>query len=571
MLARWQIAVGDALTVLSALPEGSVQCCITSPPYWGLRDYGTGTWMGGDLTCRHKAGEIRTGQGLAALGERYRGGGHKQGAVADIQFRDVCGKCGALRSDTQMGLEPTPERYVESMVEVFREVRRVLRKDGTCWVNMGDSYYNGDKGGHERTTSGKQTTNRGTEKGLTVNRLWQKGLKPKDLVGMPWRLAFALQSDGWWLRQDIVWAKPNPMPESIRDRCTKSHEYLFLLSRSQRYFYDADAIKEECTQDEFRPSFRGGAYVNNSTFDNEQGGNSTDTGNVRRGKVQKPSGWYIGEGSHGSVHKEGRGSAQYHEAALITQRNKRDVWEVATQGYPGAHFATFPEKLIEPCILAGTSERGCCAQCGAPWRRESRTTYINPGNRSTNGPRSKEARKTPGNESAGFEVRLEKQTETLGWSPGCRCHPSAQDLSPGTPRSPETEPVPCLVLDPFAGAGTTGVVALRYGRSFLGIELNAKYARMAEERIVADSPLFNTVAKVTQTAAEEMDNGKYGGEHGTDVLGTGSDADSDADGLPGGTDCARGGAADGAGGTAPGAAWDEPVAAADVRLVECHE
>lgn len=481
MRSDWRIEVGDALTVLRGMPDESVQMCVTSPPYWGLRDYGTGTWLGGDAECKHKASEIRTGMGLAALGEKYRGGGHKQGEVVDIQFRDQCSHCGAQRTDEQIGLEPTPEAYVLKMVEIFREVRRVLRKDGMCFVNMGDSYYNGDKGGHERTTTGKQNTNRGTVKGLTMNRLPQRGLKPKDLVGMPWMLAFALRADGWWLRQDIIWSKSNPMPESVTDRCTKSHEYLFLLSKRARYFYDQEAIVEGRTSGESRPTFRGGAYVNNSTFNNEEGGNSTVVGNIR-----VPTGWDTSKGRHGTVHKTGRNRgvpprhAQYESSDQSnldnvdrgTGRNKRSVWEVATQGWKKAHFATFPEKLITPCILAGTSEKGCCAVCAAPWRRITEKKYVNPGNRKTNGPRSKTQR----HEQAGFDVRLEKTVETLGWEPSCNCG---------------AEIAPCVVFDPFCGSGTTGVVALRYGRRFLGIELNPIYAVMSEERILADSPLFN--------------------------------------------------------------------------------
>jgi len=273
--------VADVLDGLAELPDGSVHCCVTSPPYWGLRDYGT---------------------------------------------------------DGQLGLESTPEEYVENMVKVFREVRRVLRDDGTLWLNLGDSYYNyrpmkkGDNRAHAFGTErdcfrGLPDDNSGTKRGRVV-----AGLKEKDLVGIPWRVAFALQADGWWLRSDIIWAKPNPMPESVRDRPTKAHEYIFLLTKAERYFYDADAVAEPST------------------------------------------------GQNGT-------------------RNRRTVWTITTKPYPEAHFAVFPPELPEICIKAGCPEGG-------------------------------------------------------------------------------------TVLDPFAGAGTTLMVALRLGRKSIGIEINGEYAKLSMKRIV---------------------------------------------------------------------------------------
>jgi DNA modification methylase len=252
---------GDCMDILHGLDAESVNCCVTSPPYWRLRDYGV---------------------------------------------------------DGQIGLERTPEEYVAKMVAVFREVWRVLRKDGTVWLNLGDSYASG-KGtcfnpgggdlslGKERKAIGVHPLDRGNRSTLKAS-----GLKPKDLVGIPWRVAFALQADGWWLRQDIIWHKPNPMPESVTDRCTKAHEYIFLLSKSARYYYDAEAVKEPGTG---RP-----------IFDNNNSRAVVDTSRNDHGR---------------------------HNPDLATNRNKRSVWTIATQPYPGAHFATFPPKLIEPCILAG--------------------------------------------------------------------------------------------------------------------------------------------------------------------------------------------------------------------------
>lgn len=305
--------VGDCRSVLPALESGSVNCCVTSPPYWGLRDYGV---------------------------------------------------------DGQIGLESSPVEYIAKMVEVFREVKRVLREDGTLWLNLGDSYASGGRA----TYCSSASENKGQDVQNDMSRPdTPPGLKAKDLIGIPWRVALALQADGWYLRQDIIWAKPNPMPESVRDRCTKSHEYIFLLAKSEKYYCDMDAIKEDCVQDESRPSFRGGAYCNNSTFDNAEGGESTDTGNVRRSwngsefhtgktgkhqldrsqKVRSPAGWKTGPGSHGSIHSEGREQEITYAEIDPSKRNKRSVWTVATQPFSEAHFATFPPALIEPCILAG--------------------------------------------------------------------------------------------------------------------------------------------------------------------------------------------------------------------------
>ena len=307
------ILVGDVRERLKELPDQSVNCCVTSPPYWGLRDYG---------------------------------------------------------NDNQIGLEQDPEDFINELVAVFREVKRVLRDDGTLWVNMGDSYAGSGKG---RNTDGtvsssalnaKQGTSVGTIMGDLFTGVVPKGTKPKDLVGIPWMLAFALRADGWYLRQDIIWHKPNPMPESVTDRCTKSHEYIFLLSKSRQYFYDIDAIKEPAK------------YA---------GDNRGSRGDARRGTSMNSVSGTTGE-----------------------FKNKRSVWTVTTKPFRGAHFATFPPDLIEPCILAGCPKGG-------------------------------------------------------------------------------------TVLDPFFGAGTTGLVAQRNDRRWIGCELNEDYAAIAEQRIEAETNLF-TVA-----------------------------------------------------------------------------
>ena len=309
-----QILAGDCREVLRGLPAESVQCCVTSPPYFGLRDYGA-------------AGQI--------------------------------------------GLERTPDEYVARLVAVFRELRRVLRTDGTLWLNLGDCYATGAGKVGERPGGGRQGDRwKGMAPITPANRLPLPGIKTKDLIGIPWMVAFALRADGWYLRSEIIWDKPNAMPESVSDRPTKAHEHIFLLTRSEAYYYDADAIREpHLDKRESKAgdrAFRGQASI-------------------------RPRGNFEADSAERYYHPAGR--------------NRRTVWKIPTRPFKGAHFATFPPKLVEPCILAGSR---------------------------------------PGD----------------------------------------------MVLDPFAGAGTTGLVAHRLGRSFVGIDLNPDYAQMARDRIRADAPLL---------------------------------------------------------------------------------
>lgn len=308
------ILTGDALTQLHTLPDASVDCCITSPPYYGLRDYGV---------------------------------------------------------EGQIGLEETPEEYIDRLVEVFREVKRVLKDSGTLWVNIGDSYAGSCKGGgcnddYFEKKACKQASSKGSHNPSKALKSYTNGeIKEKDLIGIPWMLAFALRADGWYLRQDIIWQKQNPMPEPVQDRCTKSHEYIFLLSKSRYYYYDADAIKEPAKLTKEQAEKRGAKFGGKKYAETDDVHNRTKSGNL-----------YASSG----------------------YRNKRDVWSVSTSPYRGAHFATFPPKLIEPCVLAGCPENG-------------------------------------------------------------------------------------VVIDPFFGAGTTGLVAAQFGRDYIGIELNPEYVRIAEKRL----------------------------------------------------------------------------------------
>lgn len=353
-----RILCGDSLEMLKTLPDCSVDCCVTSPPYYGLRDYGTGKWVGGDPNCKHQGTPIHTRENINEnWGEGFKDVKNK---MVFAPFKQVCPLCGAHREDFQIGLEETPEIFIDHLVGVFREVRRVLKKDGTCWVNMGDSYCGtGDKGNFKDPKYPNGRNGLSVAKNKKVD-----GCKSKDLIGIPWMLAFALRADGWYLRQDIIWAKPNPMPESVTDRCTKSHEYIFLLSKSPKYYFDNEAIKE-------------GAKCK---------------GDKRNGKGRIA---YDGKRTNGQDKH-----AQQSFVTVTDKRNKRDVWRVPVQPVKEAHFATFPEKLIEPCILAG------CKQGG-------------------------------------------------------------------------------VVLDPFFGSGTTGIVAERYGRDYIGIELNPEYVKIAERRLSA--------------------------------------------------------------------------------------
>jgi DNA modification methylase len=284
------------------------QTCVTSPPYYGLRDYGTGKWIGGDENCSHKRDSKYSDKTIT-------GHANKDLTVGDAIYKSVCPKCGAIREDRQLGLEETPEEYIKAMVEVFRCVWDVLEDDGTLWVNIGDSYCGtGSKGDHIDPKNPDGRNGQSVSKTLKLD-----GYKSKDLIGIPWMLAFALRADGWYLRQDIIWHKPNPMPEPVADRCTKAHEYIFLLSKSRKYHFDHVAIKEPATTVENRPS----GIVRDRVYD------------------------------YDSKQKEMGRSRGGDETPEPTTRNRHSVWNVATKPYSGAHFAVFPTELIEPCILAG--------------------------------------------------------------------------------------------------------------------------------------------------------------------------------------------------------------------------
>ena len=321
-----QIIQGDCRDVLKTLPEESVHCVVTSPPYWGLRDYGTAQWVGGDMDCSHEGKPVQT-DGTKSIQTNNKG--------SLTGNRGNCIHCGATRVDNQLGLEPTLGEHIDTIVDVFREVRRVLRKDGTVWLNYGDCYATSPNGwsAARYKEEGQDDRTHRDKPFSTIGGV----LKAKDLCMMPARIAIALQEDGWWIRKEIIWAKKNPMPESANDRPTSSHEKVYLLTKSARYFYDAEAVKTPATSE----------------------------------TTKAPDGWdtTTGQGDHGSIHKRGRDKGKKrgltprhtghfnHTKLDETPRgegaNIRDVWWIATKPYTDAHFATFPTELVEPCIKAG--------------------------------------------------------------------------------------------------------------------------------------------------------------------------------------------------------------------------
>lgn len=388
----------DVREGLKLLPDSSVHVVCPSPPYWGLRDYGV---------------------------------------------------------EGQIGLEESPDDYVNNLVEVFREVRRVLRPDGTLWLNLGDSYVNHPSSAVNRNgitgslNGGKSEFVCRTEtRGSQQRKVIPAGLKPKDLVGIPWRIALALQADGWYLRSDIIWHKPNPMPEAVTDRCTRSHEYVFMFAHPDsggRYFYDNEAVREPSAQPD---------RVREDTF----GGVS----------------W-----------KERH---QHSEGGLFTgstSRNKRTVWSINPRPYKGAHFATWPPELVETMIKAGSSQYGVCSKCSAPWQHEVERDSVR------DMAEEREMPKTPLNVvRAGWRNAPAPMIQRDEWVPTCSCAGNT--------------PVNATVLDPFSGSATTGYVALRLGRNYVGLDLNPEYLPMAETRVVGDAPPAKDVGAVAEGSALDI-------------------------------------------------------------------
>lgn len=355
-----------------------MQCCVTSPPYWALRDYGV---------------------------------------------------------DGQLGLEATPEQFVDNLVTLFREVKRVLRDDGTLWLNIGDSY--ATNGGNCEYGSSDGFVHRASG----PIRRPAAALKPKDMIGVPWLLAFAMRADGWYLRQDIIWHKKSPMPESVRDRCTKAHEYIFLFSKSKRYFWDLFGSQEQSA----------------------------------------------GKASGNRSHKYADGSEQHRTKKNLgtwdggSKRNMRSVWTLSSYPLKSAHFAAYPPELVRRCLSAGVSPHGACSQCGKPFERITEKHRVpTRSGASSKVNRASQHDDSPYEDHSGMVVgnrdpqRHCTEVKTVGWQPGCKCE--------------STERKPCVVLDPFHGAGTTWKVCQRLGLRYIGIELNAEYLQLSIERPAVHFP-----------------------------------------------------------------------------------
>ena len=332
---------GDCRDSLRQMKEEGikVQTCVTSPPYYGLRDYGTAKWEGGNKSCNHKSAKIKSRYDYAMQeGSRQSEIAKNTKGTDASRWKNKCPDCGALKIDNQIGLEETPQEFIDNLVEVFAGVWDILADDGTLWVNLGDSYA---RVGGDSSQKGRHWDNRKNNPTTGHNRnAKDMGVKEKNLLGMPWRLAFALQDFGWTLRQDIIWHKPNPMPESVKDRCTKSHEYIFLLTKNPQYYFDYKAIQEPAIYGDDDRASRGDSRRN------------TGMNHIAPKKDKR-----AGEGriSYEGKRTENNTSGGQESFVHINEfRNKRDVWTITTKPYSGSHFAVFPTDLIEPCILAGS-------------------------------------------------------------------------------------------------------------------------------------------------------------------------------------------------------------------------
>lgn len=525
-----KILLGHVLAKLKELPAESVHMVWTSPPYYGLRSYGTEPQVwGGDPACDHEWGDdqfpdkrgVQIGKAASSDGR-----GQSRGCW--------CQKCGAWRGEH--GLEPSFHLWLQHEVEIFREVRRVLRSDGTLWLNCGDAYAsapNGrsaedtkELGGDDRAFRDKPVS--------TVGGVF----KPKDRMMMPHRLAIALQDDGWWVRDEIIWRKPNPMPSSVRDRTTPAHEMLFLLSKKARYYFDQFAIMEPCSESTH-------SRLAQATVMQQKGGQKQDAyeanGINERAGSRRPNeivqslakkqdqlgkrqytGFnerYFGQGVNPKAQEDravnGAQNASFTESrgnGVTLTRNKRSVWDIVLEPFAGAHFATAPTQLVQPCIQAGTSEKGVCPHCAAPWKRIVDRSGGTIGEAWHDHADNLGMGAILDSDSRARANDGTYKVESRGWYPSCSC--DGLPALPAYPKEPADEAgdeaqqawkaacaevdqqraalfekasgltvVPATVLDPFFGAGTTGLVADNLGRNAIGIELNPVYAKIARKRL----------------------------------------------------------------------------------------
>lgn len=493
-----------------------VQCVVTSPPYYGLRDYKTPpTIWGGAPGCRHEWVDrvVATEVGRGNWAQAVNGRGEVQGDVAE--FREplratattgTCAHCGAWRG--QLGLEPLRDClgwargemcstcYICHMREVFARVGDVLRDDGVCFLNIGDSYNVAGRDGHGTRIGYKQGTNRASASGDDHSRATAPGLKPKDLVLVPERLALALQVDGWYVRSRIAWAKDNPMPESVTDRPTNCWEHIWLVTKSERYYWDAEAVKEAAAEDTHARYARGrsddhkyadggpGGQTIARTFDHMRRPKAwdSDMGSQRT----LVAGYRRTPGVNPKAASNERGSRQNESFSaavkdIVGTRNMRNLWRVNTQPYPGKHYATFPENIPTRAVLAGTSAHGACSECGTPWERvvenggpdldhqracggDANGEYEGRATKDYADARAQDASATKARILAGMVERV-----TTGWERGCKC---ATD-----------EVVPCVVCDPFMGSGTVGQVAQELGRNWIGVDLDERNLELQAGRV----------------------------------------------------------------------------------------
>jgi DNA modification methylase len=454
---RDKIFQGDVLEVLKTFPNDSVHTCVTSPPYYALRSYDTATWDGGDPTCDHKAAKQKSRYDYSLKSSPIQDS-KRTGTDAPI-LDDVCPTCGAIKKDLQIGLEKTPVEFIDKLTEIFEEVRRVLHPSGTCWIVISSSYNGSGKGSSSGGVGPKsklQTSSIGSYSIKTATRL--KTYKPKDMIPIPWLLGIALQKSGWWLRDDIIWSKTSCMVSSVTDRCTKSHEYILMLSKSRKYYFDNDAIREPYTTKNPEKMF--GKVPKNSKA-------------ARIDEVAPLQGKLVTQGcTPDSIWSHGG-------------KNKRSVWTVGPYQLKELHYATYSPHLISPCVLAGSSEYGACAKCNAPYKRvlEKSITFHSGSGKSGNKPKGK-YEGTEQAESGSYDIRMgpHVSTKTVSWIPTCKC-------------GEDTGVVPCIVLDPFMGSGTTALVSKKHGRNYVGIELSQKYIEIADKRLQTDRYLHGKEKK----------------------------------------------------------------------------
>ena len=388
-----QCYIGDAKELFKRLPSNSIHCCVTSPPYFGLR-----TYMPGDHPDR----------------------------------------------DKEIGIEDNPDDYISSLVEVFSEMRRVLRKDGTAWINIGDTLFSSIKGsgGTNPKTSPRHAGRLGDTQHFKPRKIHggSAKIKPGDFIGIPFMLAFALREDGWYLRSPTVWSKrDHHQPESVTSRPTKAYEFVFMLTKTMKYYYDEEAIRE------------------------------------------KPKPWNAGKLSapkHGPKKKtDGASDQNVKQYDKVKGARKCDVWEIGVESYSGSHVAVYPKSLPSTCIQLGSSERGCCPDCGKPWVRITEKRKVSYG--SAKGKMAGADRSVVGSPRSGREDCSFNETTCIGWQPSCKCEAG--------------DPVPCIVLDPFMGSGCTGEAAVDLGRSWLGFDLDERNGRLISKR-TAQMSLLEMIA-----------------------------------------------------------------------------